>query len=309
MEHLEDDHRASQPLGPARLPTGVPGLDTVLGGGIVAGDAYLVRGAPGSGKTTLGNQLAFARAEAGGTALVATVLTETHDRMLAHLRGLRFYDPAQVGNRVRYHSLHHALVEEGLDGAVRELLGAVRDHGATLLVIDGAGFMEEGRSLTIDGARFVQELQSRAALFGCATVLLSAGRDEAGGGGVTQVDGLIELALERTDSRDVRWLRVAKLRRAAPHSGRHQFVLAEHGVAVSPRLEAALGDPVAASRAGWEPISTGVPGLDAMLAGGLLPGSNTMVLGTPGAGKTLLGLHFLAEGARRGEPGIVAGFT
>lgn len=45
-----------------------------------------------------------------------------------------------------------------------------------------------------------------------------------------------------------------------------------------------------------------------MLGGGLMPFSSTMVLGTPGAGKTLLGLSFLAEGAQRGERGLIAGF-
>jgi circadian clock protein KaiC len=51
-----------------------------------------------------------------------------------------------------------------------------------------------------------------------------------------------------------------------------------------------------------------VPGLDDMLRGGIPAGSATLVLGTPGAGKTLTGLHFLVEGARRGEPGLVATF-
>src|SRR5215210_302708 len=80
----------------SRVPTGVQGLDAVLGGGLLAGDAYLVVGAPGTGKTTLGNQLAFAHAAAGQNVVFATVLTETHDRMLAHLRGFAFFDPALV---------------------------------------------------------------------------------------------------------------------------------------------------------------------------------------------------------------------
>ena len=309
MDDQGDDHRGSQPSGPARLPTGVAGLDAVLGGGVVAGDAYLVRGAPGTGKTTLGNELAYAWATAGSGAVVATVLTETHDRMLAHLRGFRFYDPAQVARRVHYVSLSRALVEGGLDGVARELVGAVRDHGATLLVVDGVGFAEAAAPTAVDAARFVQRLQARLSPLGCTTVLLAAGHPEAAGGVATQVDGLLELALDRTNSRDVRWLRVAKLRGGAPLGGRHEFAIDERGVAVFPRLEAARGEPVTASGAGWEPIPSGVGGLDAMLGGGLLPGSSTMVLGTPGAGKTLLGLHFLAEGARRGEPGLAAIFA
>jgi circadian clock protein KaiC len=45
-----------------------------------------------------------------------------------------------------------------------------------------------------------------------------------------------------------------------------------------------------------------------MLGGGLMPFSSTLVMGTPGSGKTLLGLSFLAEGGARDEPGLIAGF-
>jgi circadian clock protein KaiC len=54
-----------------------------------------------------------------------------------------------------------------------------------------------------------------------------------------------------------------------------------------------------------ERVSTGIGGLDAMLAGGLLPGSCVLVRGAPGTGKTTLGLQFVYEGAaRRQEPGL-----
>jgi circadian clock protein KaiC len=46
-----------------------------------------------------------------------------------------------------------------------------------------------------------------------------------------------------------------------------------------------------------------------MLGGGLHAGTTTLVAGSPGVGKTLLGLHLLVEGARRDEPGLLAGFT
>jgi circadian clock protein KaiC len=144
---------------------------------------------------------------------------------------------------------------------------------------------------------------------GCTTVLLSTGGGAGGSGpAAAHVDGVLELALEPTGSRDVRWLRVAKLRGSAYLGGRHRFAIGPAGVEAFPRLEAALGGTVPAPLERGERLATGVPGLDAMLGGGLQERSSTMVLGTPGAGKTLLGLHFLAEGARRGEPGLHASF-
>jgi circadian clock protein KaiC len=302
-----DDRRPFPAL--SRLATGVPGLDAVLGGGLLAGDAYLIVGAPGTGKTTLGNQLAYAHAAAGGSALVATLLTETHDRMLGHLRGFAFFDPALAGDRVRYLSLLRLLEEGGVDGLLGGLWRAVREQGASLLVVDGTAAAEELVPSGFAYGRFVQGLQARSAVAGCTAVLLSTGR-EAGGFGpaAAHADGILELALAPAGPRDARWLRVAKLRGAAYLGGHHHFVIGPAGVEVFPRLEAALGAAVPAPLEPGERLGTGVAGLDAMLGGGLPERSSTMVLGTPGAGKTLLGLHFLAEGAWRGEPGLAATF-
>ncbi|AJC71520.1 recombinase [Thermococcus guaymasensis DSM 11113] len=48
-------------------------------------------------------------------------------------------------------------------------------------------------------------------------------------------------------------------------------------------------------------ISTGVPGLDEIIEGGLIPGKVYLITGPPGSGKTTLGMHFLIEGARKNE--------
>jgi len=56
-------------------------------------------------------------------------------------------------------------------------------------------------------------------------------------------------------------------------------------------------------------VRTGVPGLDEMLQGGLLPGSTVLVRGAPGTGKTSLGMQFLSHGAlHEDEPGLLITF-
>ncbi|MDP9358832.1 MAG: Circadian clock protein KaiC [Chloroflexota bacterium] len=289
-----------------RLSTRNSGLDRVLGGGLLAGDTYLVTGEPGTGKTTLGNQLAFSHVAAGGRALVATLQTETHDRMLAHLRGFRFVDPGWVGERLSYVSLLGALQEGGLDAVLGTLVAAIRTQEATLLVVDGAGAAETFAATGFDYGRFLHGLQARTALLGCTVVLLS-GNQEASGA-LAHVDGVLQLFNDPSGSRDLRWLRVAKLRGSDYLNGRNQFTIGTDGVTVFPRLEAALAELTPAWQEPTEPVAFGVPDLDAMLVGGLALGTTTQILGTPGAGKTMLGLHFLAEGARLGEPGLMAGF-
>jgi circadian clock protein KaiC len=128
----------SAPSPTSRLATGVPGLDVILGGGLPAGRTALVAGLPGSGKTTLGNQLAFHQASTGARVVVATLLAESHDVMLANLRGFAFFDPALVGTHVHYLNFFDALEEEGLPGVITAVRRVARETQATLVIVDGA---------------------------------------------------------------------------------------------------------------------------------------------------------------------------
>jgi circadian clock protein KaiC len=51
-------------------------------------------------------------------------------------------------------------------------------------------------------------------------------------------------------------------------------------------------------------MPTGIPGFDAVTMGGLPRRRATVLAGQAGSGKTVFGAHFLAEGMRRGEPGV-----
>ena len=290
-----------------RLATGVPGLDVVLGGGLVAGRTIVVAGPPGTGKTTLGNQMAFAHGAAGGASVVGTLIAEPHDLMLADLRGFSFFDPALVGNRVQHLSLLAALEGGGLDGVIAAVRQIVRDGDVSLLIVDGTSVVEDLAPSPFDLQRFAQRLQAQAALLGCTTVLLTGHGDEDLPRFGAQVDGVIALVNERSDARRLRQLEVLKLRGARHLSGVHEFEIGDDGLAVHPRLEAVVGNRRPQQDPG-QGLGTGVVGLDGMLGGGLMPLSSTLLMGTPGAGKTLLGLSFLTEGARRGERGLMVGF-
>lgn len=64
-----------------RLPSGIPGLDTILHGGFLCGGIYIIQGTPGAGKTILANQICYHHAAAGYRALYVTLLAESHARM------------------------------------------------------------------------------------------------------------------------------------------------------------------------------------------------------------------------------------
>ncbi|MRG91285.1 RAD55 family ATPase [Polyangium spumosum] len=291
-----------------RIPTGIAGLDTVLGGGFLAGSVHLVVGPPGSGKTILANQITFRRAATGQTAVYVTLLAEAHARMLAHLGGFEFFDPSFVPHRIVYMSGYGVLEQSGLDGLL-ELLGrTIREHGAMFLVLDGLGTAEEFAPTTSVFKRFLLTLSTSASLTGC-TMLLLATRSASDAPRPEQatVDGLLTLDKRRVGARSVRELVVEKMRATKYALGAHAIDIDEKGIHVYPRLEA-WPFPQPAPAAPKRRLGFGVQGLDAMLGGGVLGGSSTVILGGPGTGKTLLGMSFLLEGVRRGERGIYLGF-
>ena len=290
------------------VPTGVAGLDVILGGGLPAAGAYLIAGIPGTGKTTLGNQLAFLHAAGGGSAVFATILAESHGRMLAHLRQFAFFDPALVGERVHYANLLESLDEGGLDGLLVETRRVVREHHASLLVIDGTTAAEDLAPSPLDYRRFTQALQVQATLLGCTTILLSHRRPEEVDAIATHVDGVVVLARERLDGQARRSAEVTKLRGVAHRTGGHDLAITGAGVAIYPRLESVVGNTEPLAPEPEDRLGFDVPGLDAMLAGGLPARSSTVVLGPTGTGKTTIALHFAAAGADQGEPVLFAGF-
>ncbi len=290
-----------------RLETGITGFDAITGGGVPTRRTLLVTGAPGTGKTTFGNQLAFAHAARGGQVIVVTLLTETHDVLLENLQGFRFFDAGLVGDRVHYLSLLTPLMEGGLDATIDVLRREVRQANATLLVVDGTAIADDFASSTFDLRRFAQRLESQSSFLGCTTVLLTSTGARDSDPLWAHVNGVVLLTNRLVGSRHTRMLELVKLRGAGYANGAHEFVIRENGITVFPRLESLAGRHRRAQRS-THGLGTGVVGLDAMLGGGLMPVSTTLVMGTPGAGKTILGLSFLMEGAARGERGLLASF-
>jgi circadian clock protein KaiC len=299
-----------------RVPSGIAGLDTILNGGFMQGGIYFISGQPGSGKTILSNQVAFSHAASGGRAVFASLLSETHARMFAHLGTLSFFNREPIGDTLYFISGYSVLQKEGLSGLLRLLQDAIRDHKATLLVVDGSLNAEAFAQSELAFKEFIHLLQTYADAYGCTILLLSSldnGEATAEAiAGQTTVDGLIRLSNKLTGFRSIRELQVQKFRGGGYLEGTHALEITDDGVQVYPRIEAVLGlragvqGSVKASRVR---LAFGVEKLDEMLHGGVLIGSSTVVFGPPGSGKTLLGLTYLAEGARQGQQGLYFGLN
>ena len=294
-----------------RRPTGIPGLDVVLDGGLLASGVYIVQGPAGAGKTILANQACFYHAASGGHALYVTLLAESHSRMFAHLERMAFFDESAIPERVYYIGGYSVLATGGLAALTTLIRGAIHKHDATLLIVDGLASARESVATDREFKTFLHELQTLADLTSCTVILLtSADRGSGLHPEHTMVDGVLHLTDELSELRPLRHVRVLKMRGSAPLRGLHSARITDDGFEVRPRIETVVGrGPAGEQRVDSGPkLAFGLAELDDMLRGGVRTGSITMVLGSSGSGKTLLGMQFLSAGLKRGERALFFGF-
>lgn len=290
-----------------RVPSGIAGLDTILGGGFFKGGLYIVQGAPGVGKTTFANQLCFNHIAGGGRALYATLLAEYHARMMQHMRGMSFFDTAKIPDQFSYVSGFHTLRQEGLRGLLALLRREIVACGASVLILDGFATAQRSVGNGQDFSEFVHELQGIASASDCTMFLLASHQGTPHTPEYTMVDGIVELSDHLIGWSAARTMQVVKFRGSDYLPGRHAFRITDDGLIVYPRIEALLARPSRPEVGSTAKIPSGIARLDAMLSGGLPVASTTMLIGPTGVGKTTLGLQFLSQ-CSDSEPGLFFGF-
>src|ERR1700722_19878563 len=119
-----------------QLPTGVPGLDEILGGGLPEFSFNIIAGAPGCGKTTLAHQFIFANATVERPALYFTVLGEPALKMLRYQQQFTFFDAAKLNNAVRFINLSQVVMDKDLDAVLAEIVRQVEAVNPGIVVVD-----------------------------------------------------------------------------------------------------------------------------------------------------------------------------
>ncbi|MGA2408771.1 MAG: ATPase domain-containing protein [Candidatus Binataceae bacterium] len=290
----------------ARVPSGVKGLDEVLRGGFIKGGLYIVEGAPGTGKTILGNQICFNQVKAGKNVLYVTLIAETVARMLLNLRNMRFFDENAIGTGISYISGFTALKDEGLTGLLHLLRREVAARGAAILVLDGFASASDSAKSSEELKVFVQQLQTQADAAGATVFLLTNPAETRPSSEETMVDGIINMCSSLLASSSLREFHIRKFRGSSYMEGVHNYQIAEDGITIYPRMEM-RGGQFRTENGDVQKIASGIPRLDVLLGGGLPRRSMTMLVGPSGTGKTTVGLQFLSLSSAD-EPGLLFGF-
>ena len=292
-----------------KLPTGIVGLDDVLGGGLPEFSFNVIAGGPGSGKTTLAHQIMFATATPAQPALYITVVGETPLKMLRYQQQYAFFDERKLSGAIRFLHLGDELLEHGLETVLAEIIKEVEATQPKLVFVDSfrAVVRKSLEPEQLDLQSFVQRLAIHLTSWQATTFLIGEYEEMETHCNplFTVADGILWLSQVVQRNSIVRKVQIVKMRGQGSIPGLHTMRITDAGVRVYPRL------PNPEQR---RPVlhesrrKTGVAALDVMLGGGIPAGYSVMIVGPSGSGKTMLSTQFIREGIEQGEHGLIALF-
>ncbi len=297
-----------------KVPTGIAGLDHILGGGLPPRRLYLIQGAPGSGKTTLALQFLLTGAQAGEKVLYIS-LSETREEVeeVARSHGwalddIEIVELSAIDHQLSAHAqntLFHA-AEVELTETTALLLDAVDRVKPTRVAFDS---LSELRLLSQTSLRYRRQILAFKQYFAgrnCTTLLLDDSTTNGADAHVLSLaHGVVSLEQLSPDYGAARRrLNIRKVRGSTYSGGHHDFVIGKGGLRIFPRLVAADHHRPFAQ----ETIPSGVEGLDELLGGGLDRGTSSLFSGPPGTGKSTLALKFALAAASRGEKALLCTF-
>ncbi len=299
------------------VKTGLSGLDSILAGGIPRGNLILLEGGIGTGKTTLGVEFVYRGASQFDEPGIIVLFETSPDKIIRDAAQLGWDLPAlERAGKLKIIFTTRQVFSNELQQADSLLLEAAAQMHARRLFVDGVpgvagGLGNGGLAEARDTFHVLAEGLQREKLTAILAVEATAFSDQRTLVALPEesiADTVIRLRMEEVTRATVRSLEIVKSRGHDFQMGQHTFRIVDGvGMEVYRRVQA----PRTASRdsAGSfdtdTRITTGVPGLDPLVNGGYFLASTTVVAGISGVGKSVMGLQYLAEGARRGERSLM----
>jgi len=288
-----------------RISTGVAGFDDILCGGLTAQRVYLVEGSPGTGKTTLGLQFLLEGVVHGQRGLYIT-LSETVDELnaVAESHG---WDTGKItvfelANDNSLHPdaqqsvFHPSEVELG--ETTKTVMERVNELKPLRVVFDS---LSEMRLLAQNPLRYRRQILALKQFFAqrdCTVLLLDDKSNSPDQQLHSIAHGVISLEqIAQEFGKERRRVNVIKMRGIKFRGGYHDYILETGGLKIFPRLVAAEHNKQFEASTS----STGLPSFDKLLGGGLVSGTNSLIVGPSGIGKTTVSVRCLLSALERGE--------
>ncbi|TAL81614.1 MAG: circadian clock protein KaiC [Beijerinckiaceae bacterium] len=302
------------PQGISKSPTGIAGFDDLTLGGVPTGRPTLVCGSTGCGKTLFATTFLIHGARDFAEPGVFVTFEERPGDIVSNVASLGFaLDQLVKDEKIafEYVALDRSELEEAgdydLEGLFLRLESAIDSIGAKRVVLDTieslfSVFSNEA-ILRAEIRRLFDWLKDK----GMTTVITA----ERGDGTLTRqgleeyVSDCVILLDHRVQNQiSTRRLRIVKYRGTAHGTNEYPFLLDEDGFSVLPVSTLGLDHKVFDER-----ISSGIPDLDAMLAGGgFHRGSSILISGVAGSGKSSVAMNFAEAACTAGERALVFSF-
>ncbi|MGB6671786.1 MAG: ATPase domain-containing protein [Candidatus Nitrosopolaris sp.] len=286
-----------------RISTGVPGLDSLIEGGIPKGSTLMVVGNSGSGKTILCSHFLYDGLTAKEEKGLYISFSESKAQFYANIKTLGM-DFDKFERQTKFAFLDFAsLTKDGIQDALEEILATIRTINPKRVVLDSfsaisLAFEHQSEARTTIHVLLGKILRSE----GITSILVMEipyGKENIGSGiEESVVDGIIQLD-HREDNVLPIILRVFKMRGTSINREPHACTISKNGMILY--LKQGLRLTYAASK---ERIFSGIPGLDERIGSGFIKDTTTAIIGTSGTGKSTFAFQYIAEGVRKGEPGV-----
>ena len=291
-----------------KISSGIAEFDYILDGGFPSGASVLIVGRPGSGKTILAHQIMFHNARQDNKVIYLTTLAEPQVKVMRFQKEFTYFDTTKFQKSVIYYDLGGILRKLGPARVLLTIDELLKKYEPGMMIIDTIKIFADIIPGMTEFREFILDLSLRLATWGCTTLLLCEYSEED-----IEIrpesaiaDGIICLYGNEEKHFQKRFMRILKMRGTNHVSGETVFKITSNGIEVFPRLNPVVNAQFYSQIN--QRVSTGVPGLDALMGGGILRGTTTLLSGSAGIGKTFLCLSFATAGFTQKEKTVFVSF-